>query len=323
LIESEASRLGKQMNETLIENFDPKFLRPCIFPILADLGYGTSISINNGLTTGDFATEMNVSLSFFSESGELLGQKEKFKLSPGEIRKIDTRDDLNDLGITPDGRMLGIAHFTPSHLNSAVSSTFNRDEFLAHVSASDDFIEFRQEPKGVITGVAYQMGPQNDSRFNKTRTTLLQAPKVIVSEKVDTLFALINASTSFGYSDLATMEYWIVDPDGCKIVSGKIEVPAWTVRYISTRDVLKNDGLLEEFVAKGGMGMLLGLSRDSGLVPISMTRNLDTGAIACDHTLPPVYYYTTWGGQARLDANERLYETFFKIGFLPTNSVEV
>jgi hypothetical protein len=42
-----------------------------------------------------------------------------------------------------------------------------------------------------------------------------------------------------------------------------------------------------------------------------MTMNIETGAIACDHTLPPVYYFTTWGGQRRIEANERLYETFF------------
>jgi hypothetical protein len=57
--------------------------------------------------------------------------------------------------------------------------------------------------------------------------------------------------------------------------------------------------------------MVLGLSRDSGLVPISMTRNLRSGAIACDHTLPPVYYFSTWGGQVRLDANAKLYDEVF------------
>lgn len=57
--------------------------------------------------------------------------------------------------------------------------------------------------------------------------------------------------------------------------------------------------------------MVLGLSRDSGLVPISITRNLRSGAIACDHTLPPFYYFSTWGGQVRLEANSKLYEKVF------------
>ena len=36
---------------------------------------------------------------------------------------------------------------------------------MAHVLASDDFIEFHQRPTGVITGVAYQTGPLNDARL--------------------------------------------------------------------------------------------------------------------------------------------------------------
>ena len=58
--------------------------------------------------------------------------------------------------------------------------------------------------------------------------------------------------------------------------------------------------------------MVLGLCRDAGLVPLSMTRNLETGAIACDHTLPPMYYFTTWGGQRRLDANAALHALVFE-----------
>ena len=36
-----------------------------------------------------------------------------------------------------------------------------------------------------------------------------------------------------------------------------------------------------------------------------------SGAIACDHTLPPIFYVTTWGGEARLKANARLEQEFF------------
>ena len=299
------------MPSSAVEDFDLSFLRPCIFPILADLSYGTAISVNNGLRTGPYATDMDFSVTFLSEEGKVLGNIPVGTLKPGEILKIDTREYLAKLGITAKGRMLGVGHFIPVGKRGQKTATVDRAEIMAHVSASDDFIEFRQEPKGVITGVAYQMGPQNDFRFNKTRTTLLQAPKIIVSENVDTLFALINASTTFDYTDLATMEYWVINPQGEKIARGDIEVPAWTVRYISVRELLEKHGLLDSFIAGGGMGMLLGLSRDAGLVPVSMTRNLVTGAIACDHTLPPVYYFTTWGGKKRLDANARLHEVVF------------
>ena len=71
---------------------------------------------------------------------------------------------------------------------------------MAHVFASDDFIEYYQRDGDVITGVAYQTGPKNDgSAWARPRRTVVQAPKVIVSEPVDTLFSLMNISTTFDY----------------------------------------------------------------------------------------------------------------------------
>lgn len=141
------------------------------------------------------------------------------------MKRIDTNELMSEIGLSPAGKMLGVAHLVPRRFEGQTSIIISRQNQMAHVGASDDFVEFRQEPKGVITGVAYQMGPQNDFRFNKTRTTLIQAPKVIVSEEVDTLFAVINASTSFDYQDTAHLEYWIYGPSGNKIAKGSIKVP--------------------------------------------------------------------------------------------------
>jgi hypothetical protein len=296
-----------------VTDYDPLFFRPCIFPILGELGYGTAITFNNALEGSKFSTPFDVSVTFLSEEGKVLGVSDSLgSIAPGEVRKVDTRDLLKELGITPKGNMLGVAHLVPERFRGMTKVDVQRGELMAHVSSSDDFIEFRQEPKGVITGVAYQMGPQNDSRFNKTRTTLLQAPKAIVSDTVDTLFAVMNVSTTFDYHDTAVMEYWLLDPTGAKIALGRTEVPPWTVRFISVRQLLIDNGLLDSFIAQGGLGMILGLCRNAGLVPVSMTRNLVSGAIACDHTLPPMYYFTTWGGQKRLDTNAELHRVFFE-----------
>jgi hypothetical protein len=180
-----------------------------------------------------------------------------------------------------------------------------------HVSASDDFIEFHQKPKGVVTGVAYQTGPLNDPRLSSTRTTVCQAPKVIVSEPVDTLFSLMNVSTRPDYDDTVRMDYWIMGADGERIVRSFVEVPPFSFRLVSATDTLEQAGLLEAYRERGGVGMFLGISTNGTVVPISLTRNRRTGAIACDHTLPPFFYLSTWGGEARLRANDRLVREFF------------
>ena len=295
-----------------ITGFDPRFLRPCIFPVLRRLGYGTAVTINNGIASGPKATPMTLSLSAFDEDGTHLGTLLDIgRLAPGELRKIDTRPLLERLGAPPEGNLLGVLHAVPDTLVGAKSVDVATGDLMAHIRVSDDFVEFRQEPKGVITGVAYQTGPLNDARLSSTRTTVCQAPKVIASEGVDTLFTLLNVSTSFDYTNPVTMDFWILGADGSRILRSTVTVPAWTFRQVNVSQLLQDAGLLDGFCAAGGLGMFLGYAKDGTLVPLSLTRNRASGAIACDHTLPPVFYLTTWGGQKRLEATARLERELF------------
>ena len=197
-------------------------------------------------------------------------------------------------------------HVVPVKWADACTVDVPAGEMMAHVRSSDDFIEYHQRPKGVVTGVAYQTGPLNDPRLSSTRTTVCQAPKVIVTEPVDTLLSLMNLSTRADYSDTVRMDYWILGPGGERIVRSKIEVPPFSFRLVSATETLERAGMLESYREHGGVGMFLGLSQNGTVVPISLTRNRRTGAIACDHTLPPVFYLSTWGGDARKRANARL-----------------
>jgi hypothetical protein len=304
---------------TSISEFDPRFFRPCIFPVLRRLDYGVRPTVNNGVAAGSpLATDMAISLSLFDEDGTHLGTTGTLtELAPGEIEKFDLDELLERSAVRhavdsgSDGDQLGVLHVVPRDLADRTSANVSTKAMMAHVLASDDFIEFYQRDGDVITGVAYQTGPKNDGRLGSTQTTVVQAPKVIVSEPVDTLFALMNISTHFDYDRPVSLDFWILRPDGTRVTRSSIEVPPWSFRLLSTTRVLEQAGALEEFREHGGMGMLLGYAKHGTLVPISLTRNKVSGAIACDHTLPPVFYVTTWGGEARMRANARLEEEFF------------
>jgi hypothetical protein len=140
---------------------------------------------------------------------------------------------------------------------------------------------------------------------------------VIVSEPVDTMFALMNVSNRFEYANPVTMNFWILGPEGNRVARSAVEVPPFSYRLVSTTDVLAEAGVLEQYREDGGMGMFLGYSKNGTLVPLSLTRNKVSGAIACDHTLPPVFYVTTWGGEKRLQANARLEREFFAEALAP------
>jgi hypothetical protein len=296
-----------------IKGLDPRFYRPCIFGMLRELDYGTRVTVNNGVADGGHATPLVISMSAFDAAdGRFLGTTEPFdRLEPGEIRKFSADDTLAALGDLPPGNLLAVVHLVPAGLAGAAAVDADVAAVMAHVQASDDFIEYHQRPKGVVTGVAYQTGPINDRRLSSTRTTVCQAPKVIVSEPVDTLFLLMNVSTSLDYADTVRMDYWILGADGGRVARSHIEVPPFGYRLVSAQETLERAGKLDEYRDAGGLGMFLGLSKNGTLVPISLTRNKVTGAIACDHTLPPTFYLSTWGGDARMAANARLEQEFF------------
>ncbi len=282
--------------------------------MLRELGYGTRVTVNNGVAAdGPFATDMTVSMTAFDNAGGTIGSSPEIAtLAPGELIKLDIDEALEAIPDAPaDGPLVIMLHVVPTKWAGESSVDIPAAEMMAHGRASDDFIEYHQRPKGVVTGVAYQTGPLNDPRMSSTRSTVCQAPKVIVTEPVDTLFSLMNLSTRADYANTVRMDFWILGANGERFARSAIEVPPFSFRLVSATEVLEQAGMLEEYRACGGVGMFLGYSKNGTLVPISLTRNRATGAIACDHTLPPVFYLSTWGGDARLRANERLEQEFF------------
>lgn len=299
---------------SVIASFDPRFFRPCTFPLLRELGYGTRVTVNNGVGPDDpSATPMTVSMTAFDNAGGTIGSTPEIAtLAPGELIKLDIDAELAGIPDAPEqGDLVVMLHVVPTKWAAESSVDIPAAEMMVHARASDDFIEYHQRPKGVVTGVAYQTGPLNDPRLSSTRSTVCQAPKVIVTEPVDTLFSLMNLSTRPDYADTVRMDFWILGRQGERFVRSAVEVPPFSFRLVSATEVLEQAGMLDDYRASGGMGMFLGLSKNGTLVPLSLTRNRASGAIACDHTLPPVFYLSTWGGEARLRANARLEQEFF------------
>src|SRR5947209_8494478 len=74
-----------------IAGYDPRFFRPCIFPVLRRLGYGVRPTVNNGLPAGNpNATPLSICLSIFDDEGGHLGTTGALtELAPGEIVKFD------------------------------------------------------------------------------------------------------------------------------------------------------------------------------------------------------------------------------------------
>jgi hypothetical protein len=234
-------------------------------------------------------------------------------ITPGGFTVIDVEDHVGPgRPIPSDGvDVLGIFHMTPTRFLGQDAIDIELSAIFDQVSVSDEYIEYHSREWSVAAGLAYQSIPMNDPRFGGTRSTLMQSPKLLVDEQTDTHLVLLNISTSPDYNLDISFDLAFIAADGDRVANHTVRIPAYGFARVSTRDVLRSAGVFERFVEGGGNGMVVGFSDKGSVVPLSITRNDRSKGLACDHTLPPMYYLPWWGGEVRKAANQRVRELLF------------
>ena len=207
--------------------------------------------------------------------------------------------------------MLGIFHMTPARFAGQQAIDIELSAIFEQVGVSDEYIEYHSPEWSVAAGLAYQSIPMNDPRFGGTRSTLMQSPKLLVDDETDTHLVLLNVSTSPEYDLEISFDLAFIAADGERVANHTIRVPAYGFTRVSCREVLKSAGVFDRFTELGGNGMVVGFSDRGSVVPLSITRNDRSKGLACDHTLPPMYYLPWWGGAVRKAANQRVRELLF------------
>ena len=299
----------------LIKDFDPRYIKMCYFATLGELGYRTRVSLANGTATSSpLVDDLHVSFEAFTADGRRLGSVDPFEvIRPGGFTLIDV-DDLVGPGraiTTEGGDVLGIFHLTPGRFSGQDAIDIELSAIFAQVAVSDEYVEYHSREWSVAAGLAYQSIPMNDPRFGGTRSTLMQSPKLLVDEQTDTHLVLLNISTSPDYDLDISFDLAFIAADGERLANHNVRIPAYGFRRVSARQVLQSAGVFERFVECGGNGMVVGFSDKGSVVPLSITRNDRSKGLACDHTLPPMYYLPWWGGEVRKAANQRIRELLF------------
>jgi hypothetical protein len=200
---------------------------------------------------------------------------------------------------------------TPARFLGRDAIDIELSAIFAQVAVSDEYVEYHSREWSVAAGLAYQSIPMNDPRFGGTRSTLMQSPKLLVDEQTDTHLVLLNISTSPDYNLDISFDLAFIAADGDRVANHKVRVAAYGFTRVSAREVLREAGVFERFRDLGGNGMVVGFSDKGSVVPLSITRNDRSKGLACDHTLPPMYYLPWWGGEVRKAANLRVRELLF------------
>jgi hypothetical protein len=299
----------------LIQGFDPRYIKMCYFATLSELGYRTRVSLANGTTmSSPLVDDLHVSFEAFNSAGRRLGRIDSFEvIPPGGFTVVDVEDHVGPGRlIDNDGAdILGIFHMTPARFAGRDGVDIELSAIFDQIGVSDEYIEYHSAEWSVAAGLAYQSIPMNDSRFGGTRSTLMQSPKLLVDEQTDTHLVLLNISTSPDYDLEISFDLAFIAADGTRLANHNVRVPAYGFKRVSSRDVLRAAGVFQRFADLGGNGMVVGFSDKGSVVPLSITRNDRSGGLACDHTLPPMYYLPWWGGPVRKAANQRVRELLF------------
>lgn len=262
---------------------------------LVSLGYRTRVALSNASgRDAKLATAYRVDVSVFGPSRK----RERFfenvaLLEPGTKLPLDCERFVE--GYARDVEI--IFHLIPLRLEPKATNglvDITRGELFGLMSAQDHYVEYYRED-GFSSGVLYQSGAFNYVKFSKDATTIIQAPKGYVGKDVDTIVSVLNSSLDPAYDKTAHFKCTLIDGD--RRTTWTEECAPFEPVSISLRDRASGLGITLDdgprFVC------FLGLCETATLIPLTINRDLRTGCIGIEHSLPPTYYATSVTGPLR------------------------
>ena len=280
------------------------------FSTLRDIGYATDLSVHNPLpVTGVDSQPMTLSLRIFEPRTSSIPESIPIGTLAPECRmNIDIESILNDLSVVGD--VVGVLHMTPSEFVNSDEISIAISTLQKWTSISDEFVGYRHLVSGIKSGVHYQSGHMNDFRISTSKTIIMQSPKIVISDRVDTKLLLFTPSSDYDNHDSVSIHIAILHASGEVAARTSVTLGMRQRTLISVKKILSDADQLETYISNGGYGMMVGLAQDGNVVPLSLAAD-SIGGLAIDHTLPPPYYIPWWGGNPRKRATQDLINKFF------------
>ena len=267
---------------------------------LRSLGYRTRVALSNASDRRpELATAYRIDVSVFGPTG---ARERTFAdvgtVEPGKKLLIDAEPFVDGY----DRDVAIIFHLVPLRIAaSAVDGlvTIARDELFFLFNVQDHYVEYYRDD-GFAAGVLYQSGAFNYEKFSRERSSFLQAPKGYVARDVDTIFSVMNTSLAERYDHVAELKCTLVHGASERKHTWIEQLPPFQPVSISMRDRASALGIAlsddPEFVC------FMGACETATLVPLTINRDLRTGCIGVEHSLPPLYYAGAVTGKLRARA---------------------
>lgn len=267
---------------------------------LGSLGFATRVALSNkSHNTGRYATDYRVDLTVYSPDGQSRFQKEGVaELAVDSIVRIDCSEW--QAGAVDQ---VMIFHLMPMRLlpeqRDDGTVDIGREEIWSLFTAQDHHVEYYRGD-GFSAGVLYQSGAFNYQKFSREETTVIQAPKVYLSEAVDTLLSVINTSFEADYRRVARLQCCLVEANGAVVTRWTEAIAPFTCRTISMKEIVTRLAA-RRYGPETQFFTLLALCENAALLPLILNRDSLHGDLAVEHSLPPLYYGKTVTGPVRAE----------------------
>jgi len=189
--------------------------------------------------------------------------------------------------------------------------TVEPKEIWSLIGAQDHHVEYFRDD-GFASGVLYQCGAMNYDKISKDWSTLIQAPKICLSETINTYLSVIHTSFSSKYEKEAHLNCVLMTPDGqCAAKWTETLKPFQTTLVDFKKIFLRHcQGSLSQDLR---FFTLYAVCSDTTVLPLILNIDEAKHTLAVEHSLPPVYYGKKIGGATRLATlNELSASPFFK-----------
>lgn len=272
---------------------------------LRSLGFETRVALSNKSDNKEgLRTDYQINLSVYSGDGKEIKEHQNIAyLAASNILEIDCEhwaDEKIDQVL--------IFHLVPVEYVQAGSIkldevSIERSKIWGLFTAQDHYVEY-YKPDGFSSGVLYQSGAFNYKKFSMEETTIIQAPKIVVGDGVDTLVSLLHTSFERNYYRDAKLRCSLISPDGRVVSSWNEVIKPGTCRLISMRDQIGVKGIQIEL--KNKYLTLIAVCENAALLPLIFVVNDKQNTLAVEHSLPPLYYGQNITGRVRANVISQL-----------------
>lgn len=283
---------------------------------LRSLGFHTRVTLlNKSHETDNFICDYQIDLTIYGPQ-QIVEKKISSLgyLPPGKSISLDCRQWESD-----DSDRIMIFHLIPTRLKATSQDgqtvAVEPRQIWTLIGAQDHHVEYFRDD-GFASGVLYQCGAMNYDKIAKDWSTLIQAPKICISNTLNTYLSVIHTSFTASYTKDARLHCALLSPSGQCLAKWTETIRPFQALLINFKNILLDRS---DFRAGNDVQFftLYAICPDATVLPIVLNTDENQQTLAAEHSLPPIYYGKNIGGATRQTALRELTELPFFKDILP------